>query len=218
MLFLLLTRRVDLSIVLFSLVFLPGVLLHELSHYLMAVLLRVRTRRFSLVPQSMPDGRLQLGYVEMAAVDFVRDALIGLAPLLTGALFVILVGLNRLGLLALWDGLVQGQPAGIQQALLALPRHPDFWLWFYLTFCVSSTMLPSASDRRAWKPLAFGIALVLGAALLAGAGPWMLVHLAPPLNQALRALAVALGVSLALHLVLLPPVWGLRRLAQRLMR
>ena len=43
--FLLLTRRPELTIGLFSLLFFPGVLLHETSHFLMAVLLRVRTGR-----------------------------------------------------------------------------------------------------------------------------------------------------------------------------
>jgi len=41
-----------------------GVLLHELSHYCMALLLGIKAARFSLVPQMLPDGRLQLGYVE----------------------------------------------------------------------------------------------------------------------------------------------------------
>ena len=64
--FLLLTRRQDISIVIFSLLFFPGVLLHETSHYLMARLLNVRTGRFSIIPRPLPDGHLQLGYVETA--------------------------------------------------------------------------------------------------------------------------------------------------------
>ena len=43
--FLLITRNPKLAILLFSLVFLPGVFLHEISHYLTAKLLRVRTGR-----------------------------------------------------------------------------------------------------------------------------------------------------------------------------
>jgi hypothetical protein len=77
--FLLITRQADISTALFSLLFLPGVLLHETSHYLMAHLLGVKTGRFSLIPKKVEDGRLQLGYVETAKTDFVRDALIGAA-------------------------------------------------------------------------------------------------------------------------------------------
>jgi hypothetical protein len=61
---LLLTRNIQLTIGLFSVLFFPGVFLHELSHFLMAKVLSVRTRGFSLIPQSLSDGRLQMGYVE----------------------------------------------------------------------------------------------------------------------------------------------------------
>jgi hypothetical protein len=44
--FLLITRQADISTALFSLLFLPGVLLHETSHYLMAHLLVFKTGDF----------------------------------------------------------------------------------------------------------------------------------------------------------------------------
>lgn len=80
----LLIRRVDIALVVFSLLFLPGVLLHEVSHFIAAKLLRVPTRGFSLVPRRLDDGRLLMGYVETAPTDFIRDALIGAAPFLAG--------------------------------------------------------------------------------------------------------------------------------------
>ena len=79
--FLILTRDPRITMGIFSLIFLPGVFLHELSHFLMAKILGVRTGRFSLFPQSLPDGRLQLGYVETTRSDIIRDSLIGAAPL-----------------------------------------------------------------------------------------------------------------------------------------
>src|SRR5215210_9393319 len=62
--FLIMTRDTRLTMGIFSMLFLPGVFLHELSHFVMAKILRVRTGKFSIFPQSLPDGRLQLGYVE----------------------------------------------------------------------------------------------------------------------------------------------------------
>src|SRR6187431_1598456 len=71
------TRSPGITVGVFSLLFFPGIFLHELSHLLMAKLLWVRTGRFSLLPQTMPDGRLQLGYVEAAESDIFRDSLVG---------------------------------------------------------------------------------------------------------------------------------------------
>ncbi len=214
--FLLITRRADIALVLFSIIFLPGVFLHELSHFVMAMLLQVRTGRFSLVPHTMPNGRLQLGYVETASTDFLRDALIGFAPLLVGSLFVTYAGLYHMGFPQLWDEFMSGDLGRLWTALSSLPAQPDFWLWFYLTCAVSSTMLPSASDRRAWLPLIVAVVILFVLALITGAGPWMLANLAPVMNRALRTLAVVLGISVALQCVFLLPVWILRLILSRL--
>jgi hypothetical protein len=214
--FLLITRRADLTLVLFSMLFFPGVVLHEGSHFLMARLLMVRTGRFSLLPRPLDGGRVRLGYVETERSDLVRDALIGLAPLIAGGVFVAYAGLARLGLHRLWDNLVLEGPRGLLEQLPGLQSMPDFWLWFYLLFVISSTMLPSASDRRAWLPLSLGVGLLLVLALLAGAGPWMLANLAPTLDRVLRAVAVVLTISLIIHLILLVPFYLLRRMLNRL--
>ena len=210
--FLLLTRRSDLSITLFAVLFFPGVLLHEASHYLAAKLLRVRTGRFSIIPRPLPGGRLQMGYVETAASDWVRDTLIGAAPLITGGLFVAYAGLARLGLLELWQAYSAG---GWEAALAMIPQitaQSDFWIWFYLTLVVSSTMLPSASDRRAWLPLGLVILALLGASLLAGAGPWLEQNVAPLLSTLFLSVAVVFAISAGMHLLFVLPMWILRSL------
>ena len=100
---LLLTRRSDIALTIFAILFFPGVLLHESSHWLMARMLGVKTGRFSLIPKPMANGRLRLGYVETATPDIVRDALIGVAPLLAGGAFVIFAGVFQLNLSAFWE-------------------------------------------------------------------------------------------------------------------
>ncbi len=208
-------RRQEFALILFSILLFPGVLLHESSHFVVARLLRVRTGRFSLIPQPLPNGRLQLGFVETARADFGRDALIGAAPLLAGGLFVAYAGLVRLDLAAVWDSLALGELTSAFAALAAIYARPDFWLWFYLTVAVSSTMLPSTSDRRAWLPLVLVLSTLLGAALFFGAGPWMSANLLPWLDQALGAVAVVFTISALVNLAVLFPTWILRTLLNK---
>jgi hypothetical protein len=210
------TRSPGITVGVFSLIFLPGVFLHELSHLLTAKLLFVRTGSFSLVPQTMPDGRLQLGYVEAAESDIFRDTLVGAAPLITGALFVAFVAVERLHLVVLWDTLRNGQWSLLWMGLQRLPLAPDFWLWLYLTFVISSTMMPSESDRHAWLPFGLVAAGLLLLAVIVGAGPWMVENLATPLNDFLRGTALVLLVSILIHGVLILPLWLLHRLLTRL--
>ena len=61
---LLLTGKPERAVYIYALVLFPGVLLHELSHWLAATLLGVRAGRFSVMPRHRPDGTIQLGYVE----------------------------------------------------------------------------------------------------------------------------------------------------------
>lgn len=214
--FLLLTRNPGVTQVLFALLFFPGVLLHELSHYLMARLLGVRTGRFSLIPVAIDAQRLQLGYVETAQTDLARDALIGMAPLLSGGGLIAYIGWTRFGLPGLWTDLRLGDFGALEQALHAVYRHPDFWLWLYLAFVISSTMLPSRSDRRAWLPAGVLVISLVLISLLVGAGPWLMTNLALPVNAALRSAAFVFSVSTAVHLLLLLPIFLVRLLLERL--
>ncbi len=203
---LILTRNPAMTVGVFSLIFLPGVFLHESSHFLMAKILGVPTGNFSLVPRPLSDGRLQLGYVETARMDPLRDSLIGLAPLISGVLVVAYISLTHLNLLPLWDSFRGGQVLVFWQKVLGLPQVNDFPLWFYITFTVSSTMLPSASDRHAFLPLALFAGLITGLVVLAGVGPLFLDHVVEIFNIVLRSVATVFGLSLIVHLLLLVPV------------
>jgi hypothetical protein len=213
--FLILTRDTRLTMGIFSMLFLPGVFLHEFSHFVMAKILGVRTGRFSLFPQSLPDGRLQLGYVETARSDVVRDSLIGAAPLIVGTLFVAYVAIYHLQMRVLWDAFRNGQFDLFWLGLRALPQTQDFYLWFYLAFAVSSTMMPSESDRHAWLELLISIAVLFGVALLVGAGPWMLSNVAPRLSLFLSSVAVIFGLSALVHILLILPTALVHKLLAR---
>jgi hypothetical protein len=212
---LIITRHPQLTIGLFSVLFFPGVVLHELSHFLMAKLLFVSTGSFSLVPQTTKDGRLQLGYVETDQTDVVRDSLIGAAPLFAGGLFVAYAAIYHLHLLPLRDVLHNGQFDLFWLGITLLPQVKDFYVWIYLTFTVSSTMTPSTSDRHAWTTLGLVFAVLLGLALLAGAGPWMLAYLAPSLNNFMNSAVALFALSIVINAIMLPPLMLTHRLLTR---
>ncbi|MEK6751693.1 MAG: hypothetical protein AABZ00_05450 [Chloroflexota bacterium] len=214
----LLTRNVQLTIGLFSILFFPGVFLHELAHFLMAKILRVRTGKISLIPRALPDGRLQMGYVETERTDIVRDSLVGLAPLIAGSLFVAYAGIYQLQVHTLWNVLRNGQIELFWMGLGLLPTVQDFFLWFYLTFAVSSAMMPSESDRHAWLPLGIWAAALLALAIFSGAGTWMLENLAPLLDNFLNTVALLFGLSNVLHVILLFPFFVFHRLLVYIMQ
>ena len=213
--FLILSRDPRITMGIFSIIFLPGVFLHELSHFVMAKILQVRTGRFSLLPQSLPDGRLQLGYVETVRADIVRDSLIGAAPLIVGTLFVAYVAIDRFEMRILWEVFRDGQFSLFWMGVRALPNVQDFYLWFYLVFAVSSTMMPSESDRHAWLELLISIGVLFSITLIFGAGPWMLSNLAPRLSNFLGFVAVIFGLSNVVHVVLILPTALIHKLLAR---
>ena len=151
----------------FFLIFLPGTLVHELSHWLMAKLLGVRTGRIVIWPQAKRDGTLWLGAIQIGRADPVRSSLIGLAPLISGSLLVALIGAH-LQLDALGDTLASGRWELVWESLVHSMRLPDFWLWLYLLFAIANRMLPSPADREPWKPVIIFLTILSVVVISAG--------------------------------------------------
>ena len=213
---LLLTRRENVVMILFSFLFFPGVALHEGSHFLAARLLGVRTGRISLVPQLQSDGKIRMGFVETERVDFVRNSLIGLAPLLSGGLLVAILGVKVLALDSLGGFLSTGDWRALGEVLSTQLSRPLFWLGLYLAVSISSMMLPSESDRRDWVPL---IILLVALVLIAYfAGAWQLVQpLAVSwLDRAFNAAGLVFGFSLTVLIACCVPLWILRQVLFRI--
>lgn len=185
----------EVAIWLYALPLLPGVVLHELSHALAAYLLGARVGRVSVLPVRQ-GGRIQLGFVPVERTGPVRTALIGLAPLLIGCLVLILIGHLGLGLGPVGAALAGADWAGAWKHLRSVVQARDAWVWIYLAFAVSNTMLPSRSDMRAWPVLALFFALVVGLMLALGLGP----ALAVPLSATLRWLAAACTLTVLVDL------------------
>ncbi|MFC1975416.1 hypothetical protein ACFLXQ_03340 [Chloroflexota bacterium] len=171
----------------FWVLFLPGTFLHELSHWLTAKLLGVKTSRFSLWPKKRR-GQLQMGAVQVEVADPFRHSLIGLAPLIFGSLAVLLIGQGRLQLGEIGIALNSGDLEVIWPAIVKIMTMPDIWLWLYLIFAISNAMLPSASDREAW----WSVLLYLGLALFLAIG----LGLNPALSPELQTLGLTIIAQL----------------------
>jgi hypothetical protein len=196
----LLTGNVELATVLYAVVLLPGVALHEISHALMAALLGVRVRRLSLRPERWRGGAIRLGYVEVLRSDALRSGLIGAAPLFAGLAALLVIGMLVFDLEAIQLAVSEVSLAALADALLALPRATDSWLWIYLAFAVANSMMPSASDVQAWPALVAGLALGSAAVLaLGGASAW--VALAPLVLGALRWLTAIFLLTACINLL-----------------
>jgi len=132
---------------LYALVALPGTLMHELAHFIVAFLLRAQPEFPSLVPRRM-DGGWRMGSVAFRAGP-VRAAPIALAPLL-------------LLPLAWW------------WTVAIMPRFT--WPWLaaaaWIAGALLSACLPSPADLRLARPalLGLGVIAVIAAALWFVAG------------------------------------------------
>lgn len=69
---------------LLAVLFLPGTFIHEISHYLMSVLLRVRVYSMTLLPKPAEGRYIKMGGIEHAKCDLIRNLFIGSAPFIIG--------------------------------------------------------------------------------------------------------------------------------------
>ena len=215
---LLFIRNTKVSFFIYAAVLLPGVVMHELSHLLAARLLGVRTRSFSLIPQLRPDGSIRFGSVETDRTDPIRSAIIGVAPLVSGALVLSMLVFRNLGLASLLRGLDHYDIEVLALLWDRLRTSPDLAIWIYLAIAVSNTMLPSASDRSAWVPVGLMIGVVAVFVALLGLGPQAAALIFTPLEQLLRALAGLFTLTVALDLLLIVPLWIVQRFVEWIAR
>ncbi|MBN1286471.1 MAG: hypothetical protein JXB47_13820 [Anaerolineae bacterium] len=213
---LLLTRRIDAAVMVYYVVMLPGVLVHEVSHWLMAGMLGVTTIRLVIWPERTETGGLRLGYLETETPEIWRSILIGVAPLFSGLAIVLLLSHNLLGLPAFAEALTSADLSVIIPAAERLIRTPDFWAWLYLMFTIANNMMPSGPDRRDWPALVVML-ILLGAALaLMGFAETVWAALGGPVAGALGIMAAAFTPIIVLNLFAIVLVWLLETAAGRL--
>ncbi len=129
------------------LLFLPGIALHECTHWLCAWLLRMQPHTLTLWP-TLRGHTLEMGSVQMRGAGIWRETLVGLAPLLVGSALIALIGSQVFRIQELVLHLLRLQPQAAWSLLRTALHAPDSALWLYLLFAIGNSMLPSSSDRR----------------------------------------------------------------------
>lgn len=213
---LILTRDARVTSRIFFLTILPGTLLRIISQFLLAKLLRVRTGRASIFPRVLPDGHLQLSYIEAEKSDHIRDGFIGASPLIIGSLAIIFLTNKFFSTNTLING-------GDQYALLAFARtlidRVDLLkvtLWIYFVFAINHSMLPSSSDRHTWTLILILLAFLGGVIFYGNFGSPLVFKLTKLLDAAIGILAFAFTLTSGLNIILGLPIWLARKILVKL--
>jgi hypothetical protein len=213
----------DLALILYFVILLPGVVVHELSHWLTAKLLGVKVRGLSIGPvRKGRSSRVSLGSIRVGDVDPLRASIIGMAPLVGGLAIVLLIGFLVLGVDDLVDAVAYQGVEAILEGVGVIIRVPDFWLWMYLIFSVSNAMLPSESDRASVRPVLIFLAVLALILLVILGVPTISKDTIASVNAIAGYLAIAFGLTLAVDLVFLAVIgillWLTRRWQDRWLR
>lgn len=198
----------DVALMVYFVVVLPGVVVHEVGHWLAATLLGVRVRKFSLGPvRRGRSRRVSLGSIRVGNVDPLRAALIGLAPLLGGTAVILLIGNLVLGVGDLAEAVDRLGVDGLLAGLGQMVQVPDFWLWLYLIFSVSNAMLPSESDMASVRPVLIFVGIVSTVVLVVGGVPTISEETVRAVNLVAGYLASAFAVTLAVDALFMLVIW-----------
>ncbi|MBM3127097.1 MAG: hypothetical protein FJ009_00495 [Chloroflexi bacterium] len=182
---------------------LPGVILHELSHYIVAKVLLVRTGNVHIGLGNPRARRVTLGSVNIERTDPFRESLIGAAP------FVF--GVGAIWLIAAWGFDVWPQ-AGASWELFfqRVAQYADdwtTWLDLYLIFAVSTAMIPSESDRAPWGPVFTVFGALVAFLFVLGWTPNIPPAAMTLARNWLDALTFALGLAVIVNGVIAVALW-----------
>ncbi len=194
------------AIMLYYLLMFPGILLHELSHYLTAQLLGMKVGQFSLGPRKRRNA-IELGSVTVSSGGAVRDSLVGLAPFLFGTAALLLVSYQVFDVDALGQRLAAEGWRGVLAILDGIWLVPDFWVWAYVIFVVSNAMTPSPADRQPWVVAGIYVGIALVAVWLFGGLPILAEAVRPQVIGALQGLTVGFLFTAAVNVVMAAVLW-----------
>ena len=191
---------------------LPGILLHEASHYVVAKLLLVRSNGITIGLRKTRKKQVSLGSVNIERTDPIRESIVGVAP------FV--VGLTAIWLIVGWGFSMWPNSSLTLAQMIDRVREYGYdwttWLDLYLVFAVSTAMIPSESDREPWGPVITIFGLGVAILFLLGWTPRVPQDYVTMARQLLDALTFALGIAVVVNGAVAVVLWILERTVERL--
>ena len=181
------------AIMILTLLNFPGTVIHELSHLFTAEILGVRTGKLTLVPDSIQGNEIQVGSVMIAASDPFRRYLIGLAPIVAGLLAITTLSYFLQGL---WTGVVN-----TKTSVFSNPNTIYAILNTYLLIAVSNAMFSSSEDLKGFLPFLLTLAIIVGAAYMAGLRIGLTGAALSVAMQILDGLTKSLGIVIVLNIL-----------------
>ncbi len=198
------TRNFRTTTILYYTFFFPGVVLYEVIVWLVAGALDVRAERAIQMPQAQEAGELHLNFVRISSrVPPVKRVVIQLSPMLVGGLFIWHVAANIFNVQAFITTISSGELDDVLLGFRTLTSVPDFWLWFYLVFTVSNTMLPTNLKELAVLRTAFiGIIVVSLVLLVVGIGANLFSTLAALASSVVYNLQILLLMLIVMNVLM----------------
>lgn len=147
-----------LSINFLSFLFLPGVIIHELSHLLIASVLSVPVGSMEFMPKKSQNN-VKLGSIEIAKTDPIRRSIIGFAPVFVGLIII-------LGIVYLFTSNIlffKDKDSYILGAAILGEA--------YLLFVISNTMFSSSKDIEGTIEILITLLIIFIAVYILGFRP-----------------------------------------------
>lgn len=198
----LLSRLVSIEIL--SLLFLPGIIIHELSHLLIAGILFVPVGEIEFLPK-VSEGGVKLGSVAIGKTDPIRRAIIGVAPVLVGVLLLFGVGSYFIH-------------NGSMVQTIELPTLGKLLLVLYGIFAIANTMFSSAKDLEGFLEVMvflgfFALVFYVFTTISGLSLPSFSIPYLDRLDLLFKPLVLVLGISVLIDSLVIAALKFFRRLS-----
>lgn len=195
----------------------PGVVLHEFSVWFMAGILNVRAERAIQWPEAQEIAELRLNFIKLSKnANLLKVAIISLTPLLVGLSVVWFIANYVLNVRGFLDIMSSGRLEDVSAATNLMTATPDFWLWVYLLFAISNTMMPNFENLRGGRIVLIGLGVIFVALLIIGVSNEVLLSLSDTLNDGANILAGTFAVIIGFNLLVVGVLGTIESIIERI--